>query len=125
LKRDHILVVISTALMAIHVIYATLAANESMIFSFSLFIFPYLVVSSIWSKLKEIYKLSILIIFQILEFNHLATDTIPSLIKNGLNTSNFDAIFYIPCVLLLVVTFFMLVNQRVRRSKEEKSQPYL
>ena len=103
--------------MAIHVIYATIQANASMIFSFSLFIFPYIAVSSIWYKLSDLYKLSIVIVLIVLELNHAATETIPWLIREGVSASTLDAIFYIPSILLLIAIFIILVIRRVRENK--------
>lgn len=117
MSKDYFLFILTTVLMALHVIYSTIQANESLLFSFSLFVFPYLVVSSIWYKLKEIYKLSITIIFIVLELNYLATDTIPGLITKGINSSTLDAIFYIPSILLLFTIFIILVFTRVREKR--------
>jgi hypothetical protein len=59
LGKDHILFIIASVLMGLHVIHGTIQANESLLFNFSLFAFLYLVISSIWHKLKEKIRLSI------------------------------------------------------------------
>lgn len=123
-RNDHLLFIIATIFMAVHVIYGTLQTNESMIFSFSLFIFPYLVVSSIWRRLKHIYKLSIIIILIILELNHMATSTIPWLLKLGLTLETLDAVFYFPSILLLIWILILLLSRGITISKDEKNQPY-
>lgn len=125
MQKDYILFLLTTVLMAIHVIYGTIAADQSMLFSFSLFIFPYLVVSSIWYKLKDIYKISVIIVFIILELNYAATNMIPELIKNGLDAYTLDVIFFIPSILFMFVILIMLVIGRVRKQRDEKQQPWL
>jgi hypothetical protein len=124
-SKDYILFIIVTGLMAIHVVYGTLQIGTSMLFSFSVFIFPYLVVSAIWFKLKEIGKLSVIIVFLILELNHFVTGTIPELLNKGLNHTTLDAIFYFPSILLLIVILLILVSDRVRGKRDEKNQPYM
>jgi hypothetical protein len=124
-SKDYILFIMVTVLMAIHVVYGTLQIGASMLFSFSVFIFPYVVVCAIWFKLKEIGKLSVIIVFLILELNHLVTGTIPELMNKGLNHTTLNAIFYFPSILLLVVILLLLVSHRVREKKDEKNKPYM
>ncbi|MEW9052303.1 MAG: hypothetical protein AB2392_14185 [Neobacillus sp.] len=119
MSRDHVLFIIATVLMAAHVIYGTVQADTSLLFSFSLFVFPYLVLSAIWFSLKDIYKLSITIVLIILELNHTATTTIPNLMKNGFDTSTLNVIFYFPSIILLLTIFLLLVARRIGVKKDD------
>jgi hypothetical protein len=122
LSRDHVLFIIATVLMAAHVIYGTVQADASLIFSLSLFVFPYLVLSAIWFTLKDNYKLSIIIVLIILELNHAATNTIPNLLKKGFDNSTLNVIFYFPSIILLCTILLLLIIRRVREKKVER--PY-
>jgi len=118
LRRDHILYLIATLLISIHVIDVTILFHVSPWFM-SLFAVPYIVVSVLWTWLKDTARLSITIIFLILELNRLATSTIPELVTTGVNRTTFHSVLYLLGVILLVWVLWMLA---IRVFKEKTPQ---
>jgi len=118
LRRDHILYLIATLLISVHVIDVTILFNVSPWFM-SLFAVPYIVVSVLWTWLKDTAKLSITIIFLILELNRLATSTIPELVTSGVNRATFHNVLYLLGVILLVWVLWTLA---IRVFKEKTPQ---
>lgn len=101
MSKDHILFIFATLLIAAHVIDATLQVNESLYVTASLFVFPYVLISVVWSKLSDKVRFAVTVIGLLLELNHAVTVTIPAFVKDGLNRSTFDGILYLPAVAIL------------------------
>jgi len=115
LRRDHLLYILAAVLISVHVIDVILLFHVSAWFM-SLFAVPYLVVSALWTRLKDNARLSITIIFLILELNRLATSTIPDFVTNGVNRTTYHNIPYVLGVLLLVWVLWIVA---VRTFKEK------
>ncbi|MGM0879947.1 MAG: hypothetical protein ACQEXQ_02775 [Bacillota bacterium] len=116
MSKDHILFIVATLLIAAHVIDATLQMNESLYFTASLFIFPYVLISIVWPKLSDKVRFAVTVIGLLLELNHAVTVTIPEFVKVGLDRSTFDGILYLPAVAILAILAWRLAF-RLHRTK--------
>ncbi|MBD0379659.1 hypothetical protein [Paenibacillus sedimenti] len=103
MKKDQILFIAATILMAVHVVDYTLIVHSSLLFSLTLFVMPYIAVSIFWHKMKEKIRLSFVVIFLLLEFNQVATDTIPIFMERGLERSTLHAVLYLISIALIMI----------------------